>query len=58
VGSNLRREVPLLAHRVRKAAKRGAKVAFLNPARFDYLFPVAAYLESGPRSSSRTLAAI
>src|SRR6187401_3735561 len=48
VGSNLRREVPLLAHRVRKAAKRGAKVAFLNPARFDYLFPVAAYLESSP----------
>src|SRR6187431_3070994 len=48
VGSNLRREVPVLAHRVRKAAKRGAKVAFVNPIRFDYLFPVAAYLESAP----------
>ncbi len=34
VGSNLRREVPVLAHRVRKAAIRGARVAFLNPARF------------------------
>ena len=34
VGSNLRREVPMLAHRVRKAALRGAKVAFANPARF------------------------
>ena len=41
VGSNLRREAPVLAHRVRKAAKRGAKVAFLNPARYDYLFPVS-----------------
>jgi len=44
IGCNLRREAPVLAHRVRKAAKRGAKISFLNPARFDYLFPVAAYL--------------
>ncbi len=45
IGSNLRHEMPLLAHRVRKAAVRnaGAKVAFLNPRRFDYMFPVAAY---------------
>ena len=44
VGSNLRSEMPLLAHRIRKAAvKGGAKVAFLNPRRFEYLFPVAAY---------------
>ncbi len=45
IGSNLRHEVPLLAHRIRKAAVRnaGAKVAFLNPRRFDYMFPVAAY---------------
>jgi NADH-quinone oxidoreductase subunit G len=36
--------MPLLAHRLRKAAvKGGAKVAFLNPRRFDYMFPVAAY---------------
>jgi NADH-quinone oxidoreductase subunit G len=36
--------MPLLAHRLRKAVvKGGAKVAFLNPARYDYLFPVAAY---------------
>jgi NADH-quinone oxidoreductase subunit G len=51
VGSNLRHEMPLLAHRIRKAAVRqgGAKVAFLNPRRFDYMFPVAAYavVESG-----------
>ncbi len=45
IGSNLRHEVPMLAHRLRKAAVRsaGAKVAFLNPRRFDYMFPVAAY---------------
>ena len=45
IGSNLRYEMPLLAHRIRKAAIRnsGAKVAFLNPRRFDYMFPIAAY---------------
>ena len=46
IGCNLRREAPVLAHRVRKAARKGAKVSFVNPARFDYLFPVAGYLES------------
>ncbi|MGC1523865.1 MAG: NADH-quinone oxidoreductase subunit NuoG [Steroidobacteraceae bacterium] len=43
IGSNLRQEMPLLAHRVRKAALKGAKVAFLNPRRFEYMFPIAAY---------------
>ncbi len=43
VGSNLRHEMPMLAHRIRKAALRGAKVAFLNPRRFEYLFTVAGY---------------
>jgi len=45
IGSNLRHEMPMLAHRIRKAAVRsgGAKVGFLNPRRFDYMFPVAAY---------------
>jgi NADH-quinone oxidoreductase subunit G len=48
VGSNLRKEVPLLAHRLRKAALRGAGVHFLNPARYPHLFPVGAYLEGTP----------
>jgi NADH-quinone oxidoreductase subunit G len=44
VGSNLRHEMPLLAHRIRKAAiKGGARVAFLNPRAFEYLFPVAGH---------------
>ena len=58
IGSNLRREVPMLAHRVRKAARRGAQVAFLNPARFPYLFPVKAYLTSAPRDMVADLAAV
>jgi NADH-quinone oxidoreductase subunit G len=58
VGANLRREAPILAHRVRKAARRGAKVALLNPAVFDYHFPVAAYVQSPPAAQVADLAAI
>jgi NADH-quinone oxidoreductase subunit G len=47
VASDLRHEMPLLAHRLRKAAiKNGAQVAFLNPRAFDYMFPVPAYITS------------
>jgi NADH-quinone oxidoreductase subunit G len=45
VGSDLRREMPMLAHRIRKAAvKGGAQVAFLNPRRFEMMFPLAGYV--------------
>jgi NADH-quinone oxidoreductase subunit G len=58
IGSNLRREVPILAHRVRKAALRGARVAMVNPARFPYQFPLAAYLTSASVAQVADLAAI
>ena len=58
VGSNLRREVPVLAHRVRKAARKGMKVAMLNPSRFDYKFPLATYLTSAPAQEVADLAAV
>ena len=58
VGCNLRREVPMLAHRVRKAALRGAQIAILNPARFDYQFPIATYLEASSAKLVSELAAI
>ncbi len=58
IGANLRREAPILAHRVRKAARRGGKVALLNPAVFNYYFPVAAYVQSAPAAQVADLAAI
>jgi NADH-quinone oxidoreductase subunit G len=58
IGSNLRRELPILAHRVRKAARHGAAVAFVNPARFEYRFPVAAYLQCAPAEQVAQLAAV
>ncbi|HZO24022.1 MAG TPA: NADH-quinone oxidoreductase subunit NuoG [Steroidobacteraceae bacterium] len=58
VGADLRREVPILAHRVRKAALRGAKIAFLGPAKSEYLFPVAATVVSSPAQQVTELAAV
>jgi NADH-quinone oxidoreductase subunit G len=58
VGSNLRREVPILAHRVRKAALRGARVSFINPAQFEYLFPLSHYAVAAGEQQIATLAAV
>jgi NADH-quinone oxidoreductase subunit G len=58
IGSDLRAEVPLLAHRVRKAAGRGAGVHFVNPSRFPYLFPVTTYLEGRPADFWHELGAL
>jgi NADH-quinone oxidoreductase subunit G len=41
VGSFLRKEAPLLAHRLRQAAKRGAQVHMLHCADDDWLMPMA-----------------
>ncbi len=57
-GSNLRMEVPILAHRVRKAALAGGKVSFVNAHHYDYLFPVSRYLETGAQSLVDHLAAL
>jgi NADH-quinone oxidoreductase subunit G len=38
IGSNLRMEVPIVGHRLRKAAIAGAQVAFVNPAAYEYHF--------------------
>ena len=41
VGSFLREEAPLIAHRLRQAAKRGAQVHMLHSVDDDWLMPVA-----------------
>jgi NADH-quinone oxidoreductase subunit G len=58
IGSNLRMEVPIVAHRVRKAASKGASVAFLNPAVYEYHFTPAAYLAAAPDELAAKLAAV
>jgi NADH-quinone oxidoreductase subunit G len=58
VGSNLRMEVPIVAHRVRKAAGKGARVAFLNPAVYEYFFKPAAYVTAAADAFVTNLAAV
>jgi NADH-quinone oxidoreductase subunit G len=58
VGSNLRREVPILAHRVRKASLRGARISFINPAQFDYFFAVVHNVLSPPDAQVADLAGV
>jgi NADH-quinone oxidoreductase subunit G len=58
VGANLRHEVPILAHRVRKASLRGARISFINPVRFDYFFSVAHSVLSPPAQQVADLAAV
>src|SRR6185436_18563319 len=41
VGSNVRMEVPIVAHWLRKAARKGASVAFVNPEAYEYHFKAA-----------------
>jgi len=42
IGSNIRMDQPMLSHRIRKAALRGASVSVVNPVDYDFNFPVAA----------------
>ncbi len=59
VGCDLRREAPILAHRIRKAATRnGARVAILNQRRQEYLFPVSQHLVAPEGDYGGVLAAL
>jgi len=44
IGSNIRQEAPILAHRIRKAAIGGASVSFASSEEHEYFFDVDHYL--------------
>jgi NADH-quinone oxidoreductase subunit G len=58
VGSNLRMEAPILAHRVRKAALSGAAVGFVNPEDYPLTFKRAAYVAAPLGGFVRALAGV
>jgi NADH-quinone oxidoreductase subunit G len=59
VGSDVRREVPIIAHRLRKGAvRRGTQVAFINPRPVEVLFPLAGNLASNGYGMAQHLAAV
>jgi NADH-quinone oxidoreductase subunit G len=58
VGSNIRAEVPIIAHRIRKAALAGAAVGFVNPRVYEQLYPVAATFQADVDRLANALAAV
>lgn len=58
VGSNPRREQPLIAHRLRKAASRGARVSLINDMLLDLTYPVQAQLVGNERDQVMALAGV
>ena len=43
VGSNVRNEAPIIAHRLRKAAIKGGQISFANASEYELFFDVANY---------------
>jgi len=58
IGSNVRKEQPIVGHRLRKAAMNGAQVMFVNPRAFDWNFRVAEELVCTPDRNAAALACI
>jgi NADH-quinone oxidoreductase subunit G len=56
VGSSLRAEHPLIAHRLRQATKKGLELSILNPVDDDLLMPVAYKAIVSPGAMAQTLA--
>ena len=58
VGSNPRKDQPIIGHRLRKAAVNGAQVMFINPVDYEFLFDVHAKAIVPPSQMVATLAAV
>jgi NADH-quinone oxidoreductase subunit G len=58
VGTNLRKELPLLAHRLRKAARKGASVAAINPVGYAYNYRLHENVVAGPSELVNVLAGV
>ena len=58
IGSNIRHEAPILGQRVRKAWRKGAQVAALNPVDWNFHFELADKLITAPQHMVTELAAL
>ncbi|RKZ43212.1 MAG: NADH-quinone oxidoreductase subunit G [Gammaproteobacteria bacterium] len=58
IGSHLRKEQPLLNHRLRKATLRGAKVMMLNPVDYEFNLPISDKIIALPSTWVDTVAGI
>ncbi|MEO6696994.1 MAG: NADH-quinone oxidoreductase subunit NuoG, partial [Gammaproteobacteria bacterium] len=59
IGSNVRREQPIIAHRLRQATQSNdARMMVINSVDYDFAFPVAEKIITGPTQMVRALAGI
>jgi len=58
IGSNIRKDQPIAAHRLRKASHNGLKVMHLNAVDYDFYIPITAKLVVSPKLYATMLAAI
>jgi NADH-quinone oxidoreductase subunit G len=58
IGSWLRKDQPIAAHRLRKAALQGAKIMAVNALEYEFSFPLTENLVSAPAQMPANLAAI
>lgn len=58
IGSNVRKDQPIAAHRLRKAALDGANIMAVNSVDYDFNFPLAAHIVSSPAVMAHNLAAV
>ncbi len=58
IGSNVRKEQPIAAHRLRKAALQGADIMFINPLQYEFNFPVHTNIGASPVDMEKTLAGV
>jgi NADH-quinone oxidoreductase subunit G len=58
IGSNVRKDQPIISQRIRKAALRGAKISIINPVDFDFNFAVAEKQIVSPAGMEHMLAGI
>lgn len=58
IGSHLRKDHPLMAQRLRQAAKKGARITLIDSYGEDPLFPVAARLTVAPSELAQTVEAV
>jgi NADH-quinone oxidoreductase subunit G len=58
VGSNVRKDQPIINHRIRKAVLHGATVSVVNPVDYDFNFPLAAKSIVAPDKMPMVLASI
>jgi len=58
IGANVRKDQPIIGHRIRKAAMAGGQIGIISSIDYELRFPVAAKAITGPAGVERTLAGI